>query len=203
MAITGLALYGVALTTGNSVNGVGHGVSAIQFKDLGAIVRPAPYLPMDTGDGALEEYHRVVEGIFRRYTLIPAPFGSVFRSADQVRAWLEMNYIALSEGMHFLEGRCETRVHIREQELNGESAADLTAIAAEVFRALRRQAVAAVPLRRSETGEVMGCAFLVQRSLWVEFASHVQDQARRYDELSFEQTGPWPPYDFVRLELGA
>jgi hypothetical protein len=29
----------------------------------------------------------------------------------------------------------------------------------------------------------------------------VQEQARRYDELKFEQTGPWPPYDFVRMEL--
>ena len=52
-------------------------------------------------------------------------------------------------------------------------------------------------------GEVMGCAFLVQRASWTEFSAHVQEQAKRYDELEFEQTGPWPPYDFVRMELGA
>ncbi|HJR41677.1 MAG TPA: GvpL/GvpF family gas vesicle protein [Gemmatimonadaceae bacterium] len=202
MAITGLALYGVAMVGGASTNGIGAGVNAIAFKELAAIVRPAPYLPMDTGDGALEEYHRVVDSVFRRFTLIPAPFGAVFRSPDQVRAWLEMNYIALSEGMHFLEGRCETRVHIRESATE-ESSADLTAIAAEVFRALRRQAVAAVPLRTGDGGEVMGCAFLVQRATWTDFSAHVQEQARRYDELQFEQTGPWPPYDFVRMELGA
>jgi hypothetical protein len=182
---------------------MGPGVSAITFKDLGAIVRPAPYLPMDTGDGAIEDYHQVVDSVFRRFTLIPAPFGAVFRSPDQVRAWLEMNYIALSEGMHFLEGRCETRVHLRENTTEGEAPADLTAIATEVFRALRRQAVAAVPLRSDENDEVMGSAFLVQRASWAEFSAHVQDQARRYDELEFEQTGPWPPYDFVRMELGA
>jgi hypothetical protein len=202
MAVNGLAFYGVALVNGASANGLASGVSVIGFKELAAIVRPAPYIPMDTGDGAVEEYHRVVDAAFRRFTLIPAPFGAVFRSQDQVRMWLEMNYIALSEGMHFLEGRCETRVHIREDEkAEGESRADLAAIAAEVFRALRRQSVAAVPLRRTDGDEVMGCAFLVQRAAWAEFATHVQEQARRYDELKFEQTGPWPPYDFVRMEL--
>ncbi|HJU89208.1 MAG TPA: GvpL/GvpF family gas vesicle protein [Gemmatimonadaceae bacterium] len=202
MAITGLTLYGVALLGGASTNGIGAGVNAIAFRDLGAIVRPVPYLPMDPADGALEDYHRVVDSVFRRFTLIPAPFGAIFRSPEQVRVWLEMNYIALSEGMHFLEGRCETRVHIRETSPEGASA-DLTAIAAEVFRALRRQAVAAVPLRRGDGDEVMGCAFLIQRVSWAEFSATVQEQARRYDELQFEQTGPWPPYDFVRMELGA
>jgi len=204
MAIAGLIMYGVAMLGNGQPQGLANGATAVRFKDIGAIVGQTPYIPADPGDGMLEEYHAVVDSIFRRFTVIPAPFGSIFRSPEQVRAWLEMNYIALSLGMHFLEGRCETRVHIREDEsrTEQESRADLTAIAAEVFRALRRQAVAAVPLRRSDGQEVMGCAFLIPRANWTEFAAHVQEQARRYDELEFEQTGPWPPYDFVRMQFG-
>jgi hypothetical protein len=35
------------------------------------------------------------------------------------------------------------------------------------------------------------------------FSDAVVDQERRYTNLRFEQTGPWIPHDFVRLDLGA
>ena len=35
------------------------------------------------------------------------------------------------------------------------------------------------------------------------FASEVEEQGRRTPNLRFELTGPWPPYDFVQMQLGA
>ncbi len=97
-------------------------------------------------------------------------------------------------------------MHItRAQARNGEKEAgsDLAAIAAEVSRSLRRHAVAVVPLRNEQvTGIVLTAAYLVERELWTEFTDAVDDESDKHNLVSVELTGPWPPYDFVRLQFG-
>ncbi len=46
-------------------------------------------------------------------------------------------------------------------------------------------------------------AFLVERAHWGAFAGAVAREQDARPELRLALTGPWPPYDFVRLELGA
>ena len=68
---------------------------------------------------------------------------------------------------------------------------------------LRRTAVTMVPLRVEKvTGIVLSAAFLVEQELWKEFSSEVAEQGKRTPNLRFELTGPWPPYDFVQMQLG-
>ena len=205
MALSGFRLYGVEpLGEEDPVPPVPR-VSVLTFRELGAVVRRAQYRTVETDDTALEEYRHVVDAVFQRGTVLPAPFGTVFRSGDQVLHWLEMNHIALAEGLHFVEGRCEGRLHVRRKEFSpDDAAADATAITADCFRTLRRDVAAALPLPLgSEVGVDLSAAFLVPRAGWTEFTERVAEQARRSDGLDFELTGPWPPYDFVRIDFGA
>jgi hypothetical protein len=80
--------------------------------------------------------------------------------------------------------------------------ADHVALANECFRTLRRFAVAALPLRPDE-GRLLSGAYLVERGDYGDFEQRVKEQARRAPGLRFQVTGPWPPYDFVRMDLGA
>jgi hypothetical protein len=68
---------------------------------------------------------------------------------------------------------------------------------------LRERAVASVPLRRDGESVAASAAFLVEQERWSEFVEQVREQAVRHDDLTFEQSGPWPPYDFVRMDFGA
>jgi hypothetical protein len=45
-------------------------------------------------------------------------------------------------------------------------------------------------------------SFLVDRSRWRAFADAVANESQHHDALDVEMTGPWPPYDFVRLQFG-
>jgi hypothetical protein len=107
------------------------------------------------------------------------------------------------EGIHFVDGRCEVRVHATDQpsEAPDLAEADPAALGADAFRTLRRHAVAALPLRPEE-GRVMSGAFLVERGEVSEFERHMRDQERRVGRLKLQLTGPWPPYDFVRMDFG-
>lgn len=206
MAVSGVRVYGIVAVPANT-----HepeqvpGTHLVTVRELGAVVRSAPFARVQPTEPEIDEYHRVVDAVFDRVTVVPAPFGTVFRSADQVARWIDTHYIALTEGMMFVDGRCEARVHITagEEGADDDERADRVAVAAESFRALRRQAAAAVPLRVENARAVLSSAFLVERTRWDEFVGAVAEQGRRRASLRFDVTGQWPPYDFVRLELGA
>ena len=81
---------------------------------------------------------------------------------------------------------------------------DIDASAAESLRALRAAAVATVPMRADRSsGVVMSAAFLIEQDLWDQFAAEVDAQAKRASGTTFSLTGPWPPYDFVQMQLGS
>jgi hypothetical protein len=44
----------------------------------------------------------------------------------------------------------------------------------------------------------MTAAFLVGRASWIEFVERADDLGTAHPNLTFDVTGPWPPYDFVR-----
>ncbi|HET7584153.1 MAG TPA: GvpL/GvpF family gas vesicle protein [Gemmatimonadaceae bacterium] len=208
MGVTGngVRVYGVELVRGDAAHGNGD-PQLVPFRDLAAVVRQAPYAAVQPTPEELADYRATVDGVFRRGTIVPAPFGTVMRSREQVLRWLEMNYIALAEGLQFVHGRCQARLHIGESPdvLPEERRADVAAVAEESFRALRRQVAAAIPMRADRadgTSPGYGGAFLVRRSAWADLAEAVAEQARRHESLCFELTGPWPPYDFVRVDFG-
>jgi hypothetical protein len=156
---------------------------------------------------AIERHLNVIAGVFSQDAVLPAPVGTVFRSNEVLQKWMELHYVALSDALAWVEDRLAARVHITRamgREGDKEAGSDLAAIAAETTRSLRRHAVASVPLRNEQvTGIVLSAAYLVERGLWQEFADAVDDERERHPLVRSELTGPWPPYDFVRLQFGA
>jgi hypothetical protein len=202
MAVNGLRLYGVAPLAHADERPLVDSTSVVSVRDIGAIVRPSSYTMPPLDDTELLECERVVEAVFRAHTILPAPCGTVFKSEEHVRRWLELNYVSLIEGIHFVDGRCEVRVHASEGGAAADDVeVDRLALAAESFRSLRKFAVAGLPLR-PEDGRVMSSAFLVDRAEYGVFEAHVKEHAGRTSGLRFQLTGPWPPYDFVRLDFG-
>lgn len=208
--LNGCRLYGVALLS--RVNGSGFagvpGVGVLRFRDIGALVQQAPYNRATAAQLDLGGHRDVIDRAFLAGTVLPAPCGTLFRGTEHVRRWLEQNYIALNEGIHFVVGRCEARVHISLRPGGAPPAArddsgDAEGAAAECFRLLRRGAVATVSVPPRGQSIILSSAFLIQQDRWGEFAEQVREQALRRSELAFEQTGPWPPYDFVRMDFGA
>lgn len=185
------------------------GAELVEFRDLGALVRHTKFGPVEADSARLAAYRDIVEGAFSSRAVIPAPFGTVFRHRDSLVRWLELHYFTLADAIRYLQDRQVARIHVspglsqhdwdtREYRLRE---ADLEVTAFDSFRVLKREAVAFVPIdvqgRRTEAEG----AFLIEREQWTAFTSLVKEEQRRLPDLRFDQTGPWPPYDFVRLEL--
>jgi hypothetical protein len=171
-------------------------LATVRYRDLEALVRPAPYETPTLSRDELQAHQRLVESAMRRDTILPAPYGVVFRSRRHVIRFLEDQYIVLDEALAFLDGHWELRLHIASAE--DEAAPELHDLAMHLYSELRRFARAAVPLGGDD---LLSAAFLVDRATWIEFVERADDMNASHSEVTFDVTGPWPPYDFVKMNV--
>jgi hypothetical protein len=183
------------------------GTTAIVFRDLAAVVSEREKFALDESDEVSIGAHRViVDAIFRRQVVLPTPPGIVFRTEHVLTRWMELHYVALNDAIGFVTDRAAMRVHVERaggSRDDAETGSDLAEVAGEVFRELRRRAVASVPLTTEKvTGISLSGAFLVERELFREFERGVAEAKSNNPKLAISMTGPWAPYDFVRMQFG-
>ena len=198
-----LLLYGVVELEGTDGDSLAPGTTIVAFRDLGAVVTPAPYEARTPDTEEVAAHRAVVEAIFHKRPFLPAPIGIVFRSRDAVVRWLELHSVTLSDGLGFVEGRFGARLHLGRRSNDGLESVDVATKASEIFRQLRQHAAASITLKPREGQRGASAAFLVERDRWAGFVDLITEEARQHPELSFDQTGPWPPYDFVNMQFGA
>lgn len=196
---TGLYFYGVVRARawrGRERRQEG-AVQRVRYRDLEALVREVPFVVPSDSSSAVDEHQRTVEMIMRRTTILPAPFGIVFKGRRQLIKVMQDQYLVLDEGLSLLDGHWELRLHISGSAV-GEVEDDLSDVAMTIYAELRRFARAAVPFP-SEGKRLVSAGFLVDRGSWVEFIERIEDFGTQHSDLTFDVTGPWPPYDFVRV----
>jgi hypothetical protein len=205
-----LALCGIVSREGRPAPHI-PGSETVDYRDVSAVVRKATFVRTEPTDAAINAYREVVEGAFACGAVVPAPYGTTFRNRDALLRWLELHYFTLADALRFLHDRQVARVRVSPVALGATwdtvehraRGADLEVTAFDAFRVLKRQAVAYVPIeipgRRSEQGAE--AAFLVERDHWAQFMALLKEEQRRLPDLRFDHSGPWPAYDFVRLDL--
>jgi hypothetical protein len=201
-----LTLYGVTFNETHEVHPPIDSTRTVVVRDLSAICGESEYKVIEPTAERVQQYTEIVGAYAERGPVLPAPVGVVFKARDSVQRWLELHYVALSDALSFVDNRVVGRVHVWRPgpPEAREAGLDLATVAAESLRLLRRSAVTTVPLRTEKvTGIVLSAAFLVEQDLWKDFAAEVEAQGRRAPNLRFELTGPWPPYDFVQMQLGS
>lgn len=202
-----LRLYGITDIEHHAQAKPPEGAELLPFRDVAAIVAEADYAAATPSGEVIEQYRRIVDDVFCKAPILPAPVGTVFRTRETLTRWLELHYVALTEALSFVEDRAVARVHVGR--VNGKVAerevgSEVAAAAADSLRSLRRHAVVAVPLKSEQvTGIVLSSAFLVDKELWDDFVLAVDDQRRRNPGLALDISGPWPPFDFVRMQFGS
>jgi len=197
------------------------GTEVLAYRDVAAVLAPASYVADPLTPRDLDRYREVIDAVFAHRAVVPAPPGTVFRSRELVAGWLELHYYTLVEALSFLEDRAAARVSVTRAEptpapslrlapadtMEIAIAGDLTSLAAESFRALRTESVALLILRAGPDAVAPDASahgsFLVERRRWREFEQAVGVEAARHPGLRFQITGPWPPYDFVRMQFSS
>ncbi|UCF20506.1 MAG: GvpL/GvpF family gas vesicle protein [Gemmatimonadota bacterium] len=196
----GLLLHGVVRARGHERTLAKlPGTELVEHQGLAALVQVVPYRLPPWERELIQDHSSIIERAMRRLTIVPAPYGIVFRGREQVTEFLDDQHVALDEALGFLDGAFEMRLHItssgRRPDASEFEQADQ---AASFYTALRRRSRAAFTL--PPTGRrVLSAAFLVNRADWVSFVEFADELDADHPEFRLDLTGPWPPYDFVRI----
>lgn len=196
---TGLRLFGVIrMRRGAIVEHRGRvpGLEEIGYRDLAAVLRTEAFvLPEPTAE-ALREHHRLVDLVMQETAVLPAPFGLLFRNEAGLRRFLAARYVELEDALTLVKAHWELRLTLRIRD--GRTTREVARSAADLYRDLVAMARMGVPFARVED-DVVAAAFLVPREEWIRFLEEAEARAARLPEVSGEVSGPWPPYDFVRI----
>jgi hypothetical protein len=200
----GLLLHGVVRARGHEralakLTGAAGDDELIEHRGMAALVRAVPYRLPDWNRELIQQHSVTIERAMRRATIVPAPYGIVFRAREHIVEFLEDQHVALDEALSFLDGAFEMRLHIQPSGRRPDvSEGELVDQAASFYTALRRRSRAAFTLP-AEGRRVLSAAFLVSRADWVSFVEYADELDADHPEFQFDLTGPWPPYDFVRV----
>ena len=198
-AESGYYLYGVyraGAWRGSAATREREDLLRIRYRDLEALVRAVPFTMPQVDREAVQDHQRVLWNASKRETVLPSPPGIVFRGRRAVIRFLQEQYIPLEEGIALVEGHWEIRLHLKPAIPEARSEASEAAL--HVYSELRRFARAAFPFAHTDE-HVLSAAFLVNRTTWLQFMDHTEELGHRHADLVFDVTGPWPPYDFVRM----
>jgi len=89
------------------IGGRGDRVYTVHFQEFAAVVSNCPLIVFDpTRENALAHEH-VNELVMKDFTVLPMSFGTVFRTEDDIKAFLRGTYEALSDVLQKMEGKIE------------------------------------------------------------------------------------------------
>jgi gas vesicle protein GvpL/GvpF len=173
-------------------------IEEIRNDDICAVVSRVPREPIAATREHLLAHERVNRAVLADRTVIPMSFGMQCRSRQDVAELLRSGYDAFFEALEQMDGKLEFGL---QGYRHGDAAAGADRAVPEILRQLGDVSLASRLNAPFGTGMVMNAAFLVQRSGAAGFDHGVREISQRYPDLMFKRSGPWPPYNFVRIRL--
>lgn len=106
----GLRFYGVIdADSADSALLEAQRIDLVTYRDLAAVVAPAPYVRATPGDAELQDFVRIVDALSALGPVIPAPPGTVFRDQSVLARWLDVHYAKLHEALGVIDRRDDGR----------------------------------------------------------------------------------------------
>jgi Gas vesicle synthesis protein GvpL/GvpF len=212
-----LYLYAFVREPARLPDTTGVGGAPATLVPLGAVAAVAAEV-----EGALEptdenvlSHARVVDALAAvNDAVLPVRFGRGFRDREDLESAAARLGDDLESRLDEVSGCVEVGLHVAgpaqpalsagsgrdymQQRLRDVARAE--ALAADIHAPLAERARAATRSRSVGTTALLRAAYLVPRAEVETFRTAVDEAQRRYGDLSFACTGPWPPYSFAVLE---
>jgi len=133
-------------------------------------------------------------------SIVPMRFGMIFKSDRALKNVLRGGRAAFRRTMREIEGRVELGVKLVR---DADATVDREMVATDVAEELESIAVDTLENDLFSDRLVYNGTFLVEEADRERFASAVDAIDVRYEELTLRYTGPFAPYSFVDIEIGA
>jgi hypothetical protein len=179
-------------------------IYTVDYKSFSAVVSDIDTTEPDRTDGDVEAHNAVLQRVLEYdggRTVVPMSFGMAFKSARTVKGVLRGARRAIHSTFNDIEGTVELGVKILVPADNGVSQED---IQAAVTSQLTELSINETENDLFTDRLIVNKSYLVDRNQRGIFDAAIDEIEAEYnDELIIKYTGPWPPYNFVDIHIGA
>lgn len=178
-------------------------VYCIDYKNVSAVVSNFDGIDCGLSEENARVHNEVILHVMKRTgSVLPVGFGAVFASGKILKGVLGGAYHALKEEMKGIENKVELGLKIVANKQGAESPANNAP--EEALKSLGKIAAKTHKGKPFMERMLLNASFLVERGRVDEFSRRVEELEKKYsDTVKLQYTGPWPPYNFVSVRIGA
>ena len=179
-------------------------IYTVSYRSLAAVVSDIDTTDPDRTDPAVEAHNDVLQQIIEYdggRTVVPMSFGMAFKNARTLKGVLRGARPALRSALNDIEGTVELGVKILTSD---EDALAETAVQSEITDMLNSVSINETENDLFSDRLILNKSYLVDREERSAFDDAIDDVKEEYGEhVTVQYTGPWPPYNFVDIHIGA
>ncbi len=203
----------------------GEEVYTLEYRDFAPVVSNAAVKKYEVSDEDVELHRRVEEQVMKEHSVLPVAYGMVFKNKKLLLFAMSAGYKAMKKAMNEVDNRVELGVKVflskeaaawdgkekcKSEKLlesfnkRGVCKAYPNTAQAEVsafLEVLKKKAVQSKELKLFSDRLVMNASFLVDRDKIDDFSGEVGQLGNKYANLKIQYSGPWPPYNFVDIQI--
>lgn len=178
----------------------GEEVYTLEYRDFAPVVSNAAVKKYEVSDEEVELHRRVEEQVMKEHSVLPVAYGMVFKNKKLLLFAMSAGYKAMKKAMSEVDNRVELGVKVFQSK---EAAAwdGKEKCKSDFLEALKKKAVQSKELKLFSDRLVLNASFLVDRDKIDDFSCEVEPLGNKYPNLKIQYSGPWPPYNFVDIQI--
>jgi len=176
----------------------------IPYRDIAVVVSDSPMKDYELTEDNIRNHEASLRQVMEKHTVVPVEFGTTIKNEKILRGLLEKTYDPIREWLRLVDNKVELGVKavlnddivFVDQERRKECVSDILAS----LSTIAKQAV---------TGDlfsdrlILNASFLVNKEDIDAFSEKVMELQEKYSMLKTLYSGPWAPYNFVYIKIGA
>lgn len=194
----------------------GEEVYTLEYRDFAPVVSNAAVKKYEVSDEDVELHRRVEEQVMKEHSVLPVAYGMVFKNKKLLLFAMSAGYKAMKKAMNEVDNRVELGVKVflpkeasqfdepvkkglislGSSKLDGKEKCKT-----DFLEALKKKAVQSKELKLFSDRLVLNASFLVDRNAIEDFSGEVEQLGNKYANLKIQYSGPWPPYNFVDIQI--
>ncbi|MFB6283149.1 MAG: GvpL/GvpF family gas vesicle protein [Halobacteria archaeon] len=175
----------------------------VSYRNFSAIVSDIDTTDPERSDENVERHNQVLQEVLESdggKTVVPMGFGMAFKNKKTLKGVIRGARRALRKALNDIDGKVELGLKIVSP---AESAPSETEVEDYVEERLDDLVVNDKENDKFTDRLLLNRSYLVERDERSELDSAVDDIEEEFEDCIVQYTGPWPPYNFVDIHIGA
>ncbi len=179
-------------------------VQTVDYRSLSAVVSEIETMEPERNDENATAHDEVLRAVLQSdggRTIVPMRFGMVFKNKNTLKNILRNGRVAFRRSLNDLDGMVELGVKLVTKK---DATVDRPAVVEDVATRLRGVADTEASNDLYSDRLVFNRSYLIEQDDQIAFDDAVAEVRNTYDDsLLVQYNGPWAPYNFVDIEIGA